>query len=81
MAVYPLNYQNEGNVVCADISHASDVFIVDSTNFSNWKRGRGLKYYGGHYRQSPVEIPVPRSGRWWAIIQGARRASVSVVSY
>ena len=81
MAVYPLNYQQEGNIVRAEISHASDVFIVDRTNYSNWQRRRGFDYFGGHYTESPVDIPVPRTGTWYAIIEGARRASVSVMSY
>ena len=81
MAVYPLNYQQEGNIVRAEISHASDVFIVDRPNYSNWQRGRSFNYYGGHYTASPVDIHVPRGGVWYAIIEGARRASVSVMSY
>ena len=81
MAVYPLNFQQRGKVVRAEISHASDVFIVDSTNFSKWKQGRDFIYHGGHYSESPVDIPVPRGGVWYAIIEGAQRASVSVMSY
>jgi len=80
MAVYPLRYQDQGNTVQVELSHAADVFIVDQANNSRRQRGQSFTYYGGHYRQSPVNINIPRAGTWFAVVEGSARASVSVIS-
>jgi hypothetical protein len=41
---------------------ASDVFLVDSVNFSKFERGATFTYFGGHYDRSPVVLPVPSPG-------------------
>lgn len=53
-----------------NLKHAADVFLVDSTNFQNYKNGRGFKYFGGHYTKTPVVITVSGSGRWYLIVRG-----------
>ena len=80
MAVYPLRYQEKGNTVHVELSHAADVFIVDQMNNSKRQRRQQFTYYGGHHRQSPVDITIPRSGTWFAVVEGSQRASVSVLS-
>lgn len=53
-----------------DLKHASDVFLVNSTNYQNYKNGRQFKYHGGHYTKTPVVITVSGSGRWYLIVRG-----------
>lgn len=79
MAVYPLKYQSAGKVVQVDLSHASDVFLVDQTNYNSYSRGSQFKYYGGHYKSTPVQISIPRSATWYVVVNGARKASVQVL--
>lgn len=45
--------------------NAANVQLMDSSNFSTYKRGRGgHRYLGGHATKSPVRLQVPRSGHW-----------------
>lgn len=45
--------------------NAANVQLMDSSNFSTYKRGRGgHRYIGGHATKSPVRLQVPRSGHW-----------------
>lgn len=52
------------------LQHAADVFLVDSINFQNYKSGRRYKRFGGSYTQTPVNISVSGSGRWYLIVHG-----------
>ena len=52
------------------LTHAADVFLVDSTNFQKYKSGKSFKYYGGHYTKTPVHISVNGSGRWYLVVRG-----------
>ncbi|MBS4535602.1 DUF1883 domain-containing protein [Clostridium sp. D2Q-14] len=52
------------------LKHATDVFLVDSSNFQKYKRGQRFKYYGGHYSRTPVNITVSGTGRWYLIVRG-----------
>ncbi len=52
------------------LNYASDVFLVDSTNFRNYQNGQDFKYFGGHYTKSPVIIRVSGIGRWYLIVNG-----------
>lgn len=79
MAVYSLNYQTAGKVVHVELSHASDVLLMDSINYNAYRRGAQCTYYGGHYTQSPVRISIPRPAVWHLVVEGAHRASVQVV--
>lgn len=52
------------------LQHAADVYLVDSTNFQHYKSGRNFKYFGGHYKRTPVNITVNGVGRWYLIVRG-----------
>lgn len=52
------------------LSHAADVFLVDSINFNKYKSGSTFKYFGGHYTKTPVRINVSGIGRWYLIVRG-----------
>jgi hypothetical protein len=46
----------------------SDVFVIDDANLSSFERGSTFRYTGGHYRQSPVRLPVPSSGHSTVVV-------------
>ena len=82
---WDLGHCNRGDVVVVNISgNASNVRLLDSTNFQKYKSGRQYRCYGGTVTQSPAEIPIPHSGSWHVAIdmqglRGQSRASVEVV--
>lgn len=51
------------------LTHAADVFLVDSINYQKYRSGQQFKYYGGHYTKSPVVITVSGVGRWYLIVR------------
>lgn len=76
---FDVGNQQAGTVVQASLRGSeSDVFLVDSTNFSKFKRGQSFKYTGGHYNQSPITLQVPHTGRWTAIVIPSGRVEASV---
>lgn len=79
MAVYPPRHQTADKTVRVDLSHASDVFLVDQTNYNLYCRGSGFNYHGGHYKNTPVLLSIPRSETWYLVVDGARKASVQVL--
>ena len=56
----------------------SDVFLLDSSNFSKFKRGDSFKYTGGHYKQSPVNLRIPHTGHWTAVVVPSGRVEATV---
>lgn len=70
MAQIPYVESNGFISVEVELQHAADVFLVDSINFQHYKAGRNFKYYGGHYKQTPVHISVNGAGRWYLIVVG-----------
>ena len=55
------------------LTHAADVFLVDSSNFRKYKSGQSFNYFGGHYTRTPVHISVEGAGRWYLIVRGGGR--------
>lgn len=49
---------------------AANVFLVDSTEFSAYKRGRDYTYYGGFYDYTPLTLEVPYRARWYLVVDG-----------
>ncbi len=63
----------------------ANVLVMDESNFQSYRSGRQFHYHGGHYRQSPVNIPAPAEGRWHVVIDlggygGSVKAAVRVIS-
>jgi hypothetical protein len=61
----------------------ANVLLLDTVNFQSYKASRGYHYTGGHYKQSPVRLRVPHSGRWHVVVDlggaaGSVNASVAV---
>ena len=79
--VFDLNHLSQGNIVEVSLTGTEcDVMLVNYTNLLNYKNGRDVKYYGGHYEQSPVKIPIPHHDHWYVIVaNGNVKASVSVI--
>ncbi len=42
--------------------------LLDSSNFSNYKSGRSYRFHGGRATKSRVVVPIPRPGRWHAVV-------------
>lgn len=53
-----------------DLKHAADVFLVDQNNYRKMNSGQKYTYFGGYYTQTPVNITVSGSGRWYLIVRG-----------
>jgi hypothetical protein len=66
---YDLKQRSQGDVVEVTLSgSAANVFLVDSSNFNSYKNGRRYTYFGGNVTRSPARLVVPRSGRWYLVI-------------
>ncbi len=82
---YDLGQRSRGQIVEVHLSgNPANVRLMDSSNFSSYKSGRQHRFYGGHYTTSPIQIPIPSSGRWYITIDfggyaGRVRSSVNVL--
>lgn len=61
----------------------ANVRVMDSANFSHYRRGERHRYLGGRALKSPARIPLPHSGRWHVAIDlggasGGVKASVAL---
>lgn len=80
-----LGNRKKGEIVRFTLKGSSaNVRIMTASNFNNYKNGRQHKYYGGHAKRSPVDIPIPSNGRWYATVdlggyQGNVNASISIL--
>lgn len=80
---YDLGYRNAGEAVIIAVDRAANVMLLDDRGLSAYRRRQRFQYFGGRATQSPVSIPVPRSGHWHVVIdpggaQGSIRSSVSI---
>ena len=58
--------------------------LMDSYNFASYCRGKKSRYVGGAFDRSPVELQVPRDGRWHVAVDmqglaGTTSATVRVL--
>lgn len=83
---YDLGPLDEGSIVRVNLTGTeANVELVDPTNRLEFKAGRRHNYYGGHYKQSPAIIPVPRTGHWYVMVHlggfgGRVGSSVEILS-
>lgn len=82
-----LGPRQRGEVVEVKLSSVANVRLMDSLNFSNYKKGVKHIYTGGVVRQSPVRLSIPSLGHWHVTvdtqgIQGSEdiRASVTMLT-
>lgn len=67
---HDLGHQQRGGVVEVTLrGNAANVLLLDSTNFSRYRRGQRYSYHGGQVRSSPYRLAIPRSGHCtsWSI--------------
>lgn len=83
---YDLGYMQGGEIIIVELSgNAANVQLMDSSNFSTYKSGRGgYRYSGGHATRSPVKLQIPRSGHWHIAVDmggygGSVRSSIRVL--
>ena len=81
---YDLGQCRRGDVIEVTLTHGANVRLLDSTNFSKYRRGQPHRYHGGLAKRSPVTLAVPRSGHWYVAVdmrglRGSTRASVRKV--
>jgi Domain of unknown function (DUF1883)/TIR domain len=82
---WDLGNQPAGAVVQVNLSgNSANVRLFDSSNYAAFKAGRRATGHGGHTTRSPVRLQVPRSGRWYMVVDygglpGRGRASVQVL--
>lgn len=75
---------SKGDIVEVTLSSGANVRLLDSSNFQRYRRGQQHQMYGGLAKQSPVRLPVPRSGQWHVAVdmqglRGSTRASIRVI--
>ena len=81
----PLGERQAGDVVEVTLRGTeANVLLLDSGNLAAYRAGRRYHYRGGHYRQSPVRLPVPYPGSWHVVVDlggspGSVNASVRVL--
>ena len=62
---YDLGQQDRGAIVRVTLKgSAANVRLMDDSNFRAFRAGRRHRYDGGLARRSPVDLQIPRSGRW-----------------
>lgn len=73
-----------GAIVRVELDKQANVRLLDDLNFSAYRAGRTHRYHGGHFKESPVRIPIPHLGHWHVVVDlggngGRLSASVSVL--
>jgi hypothetical protein len=75
MVQIPYTDTNGSLSVKVQLQHAANVFLVDSSNYQKYKARQPYKYFGGHYKTTPVNISVTGAGRWYLIVVGGGKYS------
>ncbi|PES99223.1 hypothetical protein CN491_02620 [Bacillus cereus] len=65
---YSQEQLNAGDIVSVTLDSEANVLLLDSSNYSRFKRGQRYNYFGGLAKSSPARIKVPRSGLWYIVI-------------
>jgi Domain of unknown function (DUF1883) len=74
---FPIGQARTGAVVDVTLRGiSSDVFLVDASNLMAMQSGRSYKYYGGHYKASPVRLGIPQ-GHCKMVARGRLSARVA----
>ena len=81
---YEVSTQAQDVIRVSLSGNAANVRVMDNSNFQSYRSGRQHRYYGGHYRQSPVIIRPPSPGHWHVVVDlggypGHVNAAVDVI--
>ncbi len=73
-----LGQRSKGDIVEITLSRAANVRLLDTSNFSNYRRGRQHRGVLGLAKVSPTRLAVPSSGHWHLVIdlQGLRPGTI-----
>lgn len=64
-----LGHRSGGEIIEVTLSgNAANIRLMDSSNFSRFKRGDRHHYVGGLAKASPVRLQIPRSGHWYVTL-------------
>ena len=79
-----LGFRSRGDVVEVTLTAGANVRLLDSSNFSRYRRAQQHRYYGGLATRSPVQLVVPSSGHWHCVVdmqglRGSARASFRII--
>lgn len=75
---YDLGQKKSGDVIEVTLSQGANVRLMNSSNFSSYKRGDKHRYVGGLATRSPTQLVIPSSGHWYVAIdmQGLRGGNI-----
>ena len=76
--------RKRGEIVEVTLTSGANVRLMNSSDFSNYKRGRRHRYHGGLAKKSPLRLQIPSNGHWHVAIdmqglRGSTKASVRVL--
>lgn len=71
-----------GDIAEITLTRGANVRLLDSSNFSRYRRGQQHRYIGGLAKTSPVRLAIPNSGHWHVAVdmqglRGSTRAGIS----
>jgi len=78
---FDLGSRQRGEIVEVTLTSGSNVRLMTSSEFSNYRNGRRHQFIGGLAKQSPIRLQIPSSGHWYVAVnmqglRGSTRASV-----
>lgn len=62
--IHSREYLNAGDVVQLDCDTQCNFMLTDDSNFSAYKHGGQVRYFGGHFKSFPARIIAPSTGYW-----------------
>ncbi len=58
----------EGDVIEVMLDHQANVRVLDASNFSSFRSGRGHRSVGGLARRSPARLVALHAGHWHVVV-------------
>lgn len=56
------------DVVQVNLDAPANVMLMDYSNYDAYRNGRPFRYFGGHAKTTPVQIPAPGAGKWHVVV-------------
>jgi hypothetical protein len=69
MFLYKQFKANKGNKIRVKFSAPTRVLFMDEKQFNRYKNNQTFTYFGGHKEDSPYDFVVPRSTRWYTVVE------------
>ncbi len=75
---YDLGNVERGKIVEVTLGYAANVRIMDSSNYSSFKKGRRHRFIGGFVKRSPYKVTLPNTSHWYVVVDlGGHSGKVS----